>query len=90
MMENQWGPLADRTQEHLTSWDYQIIYPAPPAEGGQGAAEGIEPAEPWHPEAYRYHREASLAESFDDAIAQARQKAMASRVEQAVAAQITV
>ena len=26
MMENQWGPIADRTQEHLTSSDYQIIH----------------------------------------------------------------
>ena len=26
MMEDQWGPLADRTQEHLTSSDFKIIY----------------------------------------------------------------
>ena len=25
MMENQWGPIADREQEHLTSSDYMII-----------------------------------------------------------------
>ena len=91
MMENQWGPIADRTQEHLTSWDHQIIYIRRRLlKTAKALAEGVEPTEPWHPEAFRYHREASFADNFDDAIAQARQKAMASRIEQAIAAQVTV
>ena len=41
MMENQWGPIADRTQEHLTSMDYQIIYVRRRLlEGGEGAGGG--------------------------------------------------
>jgi phenylpropionate dioxygenase-like ring-hydroxylating dioxygenase large terminal subunit len=91
MMENQWGPIADRTQEHLTSWDHQIIYIRRRLlKTAKALSQGVEPSEPWHPEAFRYHREAAYAPTLEEAIATARQKASASRVSESVAQQITV
>ncbi|HLG10926.1 MAG TPA: Rieske 2Fe-2S domain-containing protein, partial [Dehalococcoidia bacterium] len=51
MMEDQWGPLADRRREHLTSMDYQIIYLRRRLlRTAKALAQGVEPAEPWMPE----------------------------------------
>ena len=56
MMEDQWGPIATRTKEHLASSDVQIIgVRRRLLKGVHNLMEGIEPQEPWHPEAYRYH-----------------------------------
>ena len=91
MMENQWGPIADRTQEHLTSWDHQIIYIRRRLlKTAKALSQGVEPSEPWNAEAFRYHREAAFAPTLEEAIATARQKASASRVSESVAPQITV
>ena len=59
MMENQWGPIADRKQEHLTSTDYHDHpRPASPAEGARRrCSTASSPTSPWHPEAYAYRRE---------------------------------
>jgi hypothetical protein len=76
MMENQWGPLADRTQEHLTSLDHRIIYVRRRLlQGAKALANGNEPAEPWHPEAYKYHSAQVLLDSgtLDEAISMAKQ-----------------
>jgi hypothetical protein len=79
MMENQWGPIADRTKEHLTSSDEQIIHVRRRLlRVAKMLDDGIEPSEPWHPEAYRYHRETAIGETREEAIAQAKAKAMAS------------
>jgi phenylpropionate dioxygenase-like ring-hydroxylating dioxygenase large terminal subunit len=71
MMENQWGPLADRTQEHLTSSDFKIIYIRRRLlKTVKALAAGIEPSEPWSPEGYRYHiaRVTTQEGTLDEAI----------------------
>ena len=56
MMEDQRGPLMDRTREHLASSDAAIIQVRRRLIGAARAlAEGKEPEAPWHPEAYAYH-----------------------------------
>jgi phenylpropionate dioxygenase-like ring-hydroxylating dioxygenase large terminal subunit len=93
MMENQWGPLADRTQEHLTSSDYQIIYIRRRLMAtAKALREGIEPKEPWHPEAYRYHTaNVTIDGTLEEAIAQAKAMASSSYKDaQKVAPQIRV
>jgi hypothetical protein len=58
MMENQWGPIAEREQEHLTSMDYVIIKVRRRLlAAAKAMAQGIEPEAPWHPELYRWHNE---------------------------------
>jgi phenylpropionate dioxygenase-like ring-hydroxylating dioxygenase large terminal subunit len=79
MMEDQWGPLADRRREHLTSMDYQIIYLRRRLlRTAKALAQGVEPAEPWMAESYRYHSAQVVLDSgtLEDAIEQAKQKAM--------------
>ena len=79
MMENQWGPIADRTQEHLTSMDYMIIKVRRRLlAAAKAMAKGIEPEAPWHPEEYRWHREivtvldgGTIEEAIDQATAKA-------------------
>jgi phenylpropionate dioxygenase-like ring-hydroxylating dioxygenase large terminal subunit len=57
MVEDQRGPIADRTKEHLTSSDRAIIAVRKRLLGAAKAlANGQEPEAPWHPEEYRYHR----------------------------------
>jgi phthalate 4,5-dioxygenase len=54
MVENQRGPLADRSREVLVSSDKYIIHVRKRLlNAARALAEGIEPAEPWRPEAYR-------------------------------------
>jgi phthalate 4,5-dioxygenase oxygenase subunit len=81
MMENQWGPIADRTQEHLTSYDYMIIHVRQRLlRAARALAEGIEPSEPWHPEAYCYRREQARGATREEAIANVKAKALSSRL----------
>jgi phenylpropionate dioxygenase-like ring-hydroxylating dioxygenase large terminal subunit len=76
MMENQWGPIADRTREHLTSMDHLIIYVRRRLlKAAKALADGIEPVEPWQPEVFRIHRETATAPTEAAAIAQAKEKA---------------
>jgi phthalate 4,5-dioxygenase oxygenase subunit len=78
MMENQWGPIAERDQEHLSSTDFMIIKVRRRLlAAARAMAQGIEPEAPWHPEDYRWHQEiatlppeATLAEA--EAAAKAR------------------
>jgi phenylpropionate dioxygenase-like ring-hydroxylating dioxygenase large terminal subunit len=81
MMEDQWGPVADRTREHLTSMDYQIIHVRRRLIAAvRELQEGVEPSEPWKPEAYRYHTAAVTVESgsLEEALELAKEKARAS------------
>jgi hypothetical protein len=79
MMEDQWGPLAKRHLEHLTSYDYQIIHVRQRLlKVARNMAEGIEPTEPWHPEAYSYRREIAYGATRDEAIANVKAKALKS------------
>jgi nitrite reductase/ring-hydroxylating ferredoxin subunit len=82
MMENQWGPIAKRELEHLTSWDYMIIHVRQRLlKAAKNLAQGIEPTEPWHPEAYRYRREQARGATRDEAIANVRAKSFATRLQ---------
>jgi phenylpropionate dioxygenase-like ring-hydroxylating dioxygenase large terminal subunit len=79
MMENQWGAIADRTKEHLSSSDFQIIAVRRRLlKAAKAMQQGIEPQEPWRPEAYAYHRAALTRTegTLDDAIAAAKAEAM--------------
>jgi len=76
MMENQWGPIADRSQEHLTSMDYMIIKVRRRLlAAAKAMAKGIEPEAPWHPEEYRWHREIVMLENATDEEAAAAARA---------------
>jgi len=83
MMENQWGALADRTQEHLTSSDFQIIYVRRRLlKAAKALMQGVEPQEPWNPKGYAYHR-ASVVTSegtVEEAVAKAKQLASAQHI----------
>jgi hypothetical protein len=79
MMEDQWGPLAKRHLEHLTSYDYMIIQVRQRLlKVARNMAEGIEPTEPWHPEAYAYRREIAYGATREEAIANVKAKALRS------------
>jgi phenylpropionate dioxygenase-like ring-hydroxylating dioxygenase large terminal subunit len=89
MMENQWGSLADRTKEHLTSLDHRIIYVRRRLlRSAKNLAQGIDPSEPFHPEAYKYHSAQVVLESgtLDDAVTMAKQKMMESGARRQVVA----
>jgi phenylpropionate dioxygenase-like ring-hydroxylating dioxygenase large terminal subunit len=83
MMEDQWGPLANRTLEHLTSSDFQIIAVRRRLlKTAKALAAGIEPAEPWRPAAYAYHRASVVTPtgSVEEAVTKAKALARQSRV----------
>ena len=53
VQEDQWGPLADRTQEHLVKSDEMIIrYRRQLLKLARELEAGKEPVAPWHPEAF--------------------------------------
>jgi phenylpropionate dioxygenase-like ring-hydroxylating dioxygenase large terminal subunit len=83
MMENQWGPVAKRWNEHLTSYDYMIIHVRQRLlKVARNMAQGIEPTEPWHPEAYAYRREIAFGATKEEAIANVKAKALVSGLAQ--------
>jgi len=93
MMEHQWGPIADRTQEHLTSMDHVIIKVRRRLlAAAKALREGVEPEAPFHPEEYRYHRTVVTLDNgnVEQAIDQARAESRSSQIQQKVAPQITV
>jgi phthalate 4,5-dioxygenase oxygenase subunit len=88
MMENQWGPIADRTQEHLTSSDYQIIHIRRRLlKAAEALAAGQEPTEPWNPQAYRYRRTVATGSTEQEALAKCREIAFSSLLKQEMAPQ---
>jgi phthalate 4,5-dioxygenase len=85
MMENQWGPIADRRREHLTAMDYQIIHVRQRLlKAAKALANGVEPEEPWHPEAYSYRRGFAIADTAEEAIEKARAECLAPKLGQEV------
>jgi phenylpropionate dioxygenase-like ring-hydroxylating dioxygenase large terminal subunit len=81
MMENQWGPLADRTKEHLVAMDFHMIYLRRKLlKAVKALRDGIEPEEPWKPETYHYHAASAVIENGDyaAAIAKAKERAKVS------------
>ena len=91
MMEDQWGPRAKRHLEHLTSYDYMIIgVRRRLLKTARNMINGIEPTEPWHPEAYCYRREVAYGATRDEAIAKVKAAALTSKLgAEAKAAQTT-
>jgi phenylpropionate dioxygenase-like ring-hydroxylating dioxygenase large terminal subunit len=86
MMEDQWGPLAKRHLEHLTSYDYQIIQVRQRLlKVARNMAQGVEPTEPWHPEAYAYHQGMGKGSTREEAIANARAAAFSTKTAQSAA-----
>jgi hypothetical protein len=86
LIEAQWGPIAKREYEHLVSSDYMIIHVRQRLlKAAKDMQQGIEPEGPFHPEVFRIHRENALANSEEEAIAQARQKALAAQLPERLA-----
>ncbi len=82
MMEDQWGPIAERDKEHLASYDYQIIHVRQRLlKVAKNMARGIEPSEPWHPDAYCYHQAVGEGATKEEAIAKAKADGLAPRTE---------
>jgi phenylpropionate dioxygenase-like ring-hydroxylating dioxygenase large terminal subunit len=78
MMENQWGPLAKREKEHLCAMDYHMIYLRRKLlKAAKALRDGIEPMEPWQPQAYHYHAGSAVIENgdFEAAVAKAKEQA---------------
>jgi hypothetical protein len=80
LVENQWGAIADRTQEHLSSSDQQIIHIRHRLLATARALfEGTEPVEPQHPECYGFLRGSVVYEDeagLQTALEEAKRKAM--------------
>jgi phthalate 4,5-dioxygenase oxygenase subunit len=77
LIENQWGPIANRTLEHLGSSDQQIIHIRHRLlNTAKALAGGREPTEPWHPEGFGFRRARVVIEgSKDQAIEAAKEQA---------------
>jgi phthalate 4,5-dioxygenase oxygenase subunit len=83
MMENQWGPIAKREKEHLVAMDYHMIYLRRKLlQAAKNMRDGIEPVEPWLPQAYHYHSASAIIEDgdYDGAVAKAIERAKVSVV----------
>jgi phenylpropionate dioxygenase-like ring-hydroxylating dioxygenase large terminal subunit len=83
MMENQWGPIAKRELEHLCAMDYHMIYLRRKLlRAAKAMRDGIEPVEPWIPQAFHYHAASAIIQDgdFDAAVAEAKEKAKRSVV----------
>ena len=83
MMENQWGPLAKRELEHLCAMDYHMIYLRRKLlKAAKALRDGVEPREPWTPDAYHYHSASAVIENddFDAAVAVAKERAKVSLI----------
>ena len=80
MMEQQWGPIADRTQEHLLASDEAIIRVRQRLmRTARKLMEGQEPTEPWTPEAYQVRTVRKLFPndvSIDKAVADVKSQRM--------------
>jgi nitrite reductase/ring-hydroxylating ferredoxin subunit len=84
MGENQWGPIADRTQEHLCSSDYHIIYwRRRLIKTAKALAQGVEPSEPFAAESFRNHNAMAIADTKEEALAQVHEKSQEWIVSQA-------
>ncbi len=81
LIEAQWGPIAKRQYEHLVSSDYMIIHVRQRLlKGAKDLANGIEPEGPFSPDVFRIHRETAVADTAEEAIEQAKEKAMSAQL----------
>jgi hypothetical protein len=82
LIENQRGAIQDRTLEHLTSSDQQVIFLRRKLlASARALMEGKEPSEPWHPEGYKYRRARVVLPNAtrEEAIEQAKEQAKTAR-----------
>jgi nitrite reductase/ring-hydroxylating ferredoxin subunit len=92
MMENQWGPLADRTKEHLVAMDFAMIYLRRKLlKAAREMQAGIEPPDPWRPQIWHYHPASAVIENddYERAIETATERVKTSLLPQKVAPAIT-
>ncbi len=76
LIEAQWGPIADRTKEHLNTADHLIIHVRQRLlKAAKDMAGGVEPEGPNRPDVFRLHRETAVAATEDEAIELAREAA---------------
>jgi hypothetical protein len=81
LIEAQWGPIAKREYEHLVSSDYMIIHVRQRLlKAAKDMQRGVEPEGPFHPEVFRIHRENAIASSAEEAVNQARNKALGAQI----------
>ena len=81
LIEAQWGPIAKREYEHLVSSDYMIIHVRQRLlKAAKEMQEGKAPEGPFHPEVFRIHRENAIANTAEEAVQQARSKALAAQI----------
>ena len=83
MMEDQWGPIADRTQEHLLRSDEGIIRVRQRLiRTARKLMEGEEPSEPSKPDAYKARTVRKFYASdfpINEAVEELKQHRMTSR-----------
>ena len=81
LIEAQWGPIAERQYEHLVAADYMIIHVRNRLlRAARDMKNGVDPEGPFHPEVFRIHREGAIADTEEEAVAQARAKALAAQI----------
>ncbi len=81
LIEAQWGPIAKREYEHLVAADYMIIHVRNRLlRAAKDLQNGIDPDGPFHPEVFRVHRENVIADTEEEAVKQAREKALAAQL----------
>jgi phenylpropionate dioxygenase-like ring-hydroxylating dioxygenase large terminal subunit len=94
LIEDQRGPIQDRSLEKLVSSDYMIIHVRRRLlEAAKDMQKGIEPSGPWHPEVFRVHRETGIGDTEEEAIANAKEKAFSAQLDsrpELIAAEINV
>ena len=77
LIEAQWGPIAKREYEHLASSDYMIIYVRRRLlKAAKELMRGIEPVGPQRPDVFRFHRETAVADTEQEAVELAKQRAI--------------
>jgi hypothetical protein len=63
------------------SMDYQVIYNRERLlKAARALVSGVEPSEPWHPEAYRYRSAFAQGKTAEEAMTQAKKKAFEERL----------
>src|SRR5262249_16530138 len=77
LIEAQWGPISHHWEEHLVSSDYQIIYVRRRLlKAAKELMNGIEPVGPSRPDVYRFHREAGVGDTPEEALENAKLNGM--------------
>jgi hypothetical protein len=89
LIEAQWGPIAKREYEHLVSSDYMIIHVRQRLlKAARDMANGVEPDGPFRPEVFRIHRENAVGRSAEDAVTQAKEKALSAQIPERLAVEV--